>query len=100
MPAEPVAPAKPVKPVKPRSAFTPGYSSAYRADTPGNEDSKQAILDSMMPGQKYTITDIIMSCPQVADLTNQRVAALVRQLVMSGDVIRTEDERKAYFELP
>jgi hypothetical protein len=32
-----------------------------------------------------------------ADLTNQRVSALMRQLVESDAVVRTEDKRKAYF---
>lgn len=40
-----------------------------------------------------------MECPEVADMTNQQVSALVRQLVSSGDLTRTEDARRAYFEL-
>ena len=47
----------------------------------------------------YTITDIIKSVPECADLTNQRVSALVRQLKDEGKVVRTEDKRKAYFSL-
>jgi hypothetical protein len=63
-----------------------------------NEGLKSAILDFMVEGQKYTITDLMKSVPELADLSNQRVSALVRQLKDSGSVIRTEEKRKAYFE--
>ena len=62
-----------------------------------NEGLKSAILDFMVEGQKYTITDLMKSVPELADLSNQRVSALVRQLKDSGYVIRTEEKRKAYF---
>jgi predicted transcriptional regulator len=47
----------------------------------------------------YTVTEVIKSVPECADLTNQRVSALLRQLVDAGKVKRTEDKRKAYFSL-
>jgi hypothetical protein len=62
-----------------------------------NEGLKKAILDFMVEGQKYTITDLMKSVPELADLSNQRVSALVRQLKDSGSVERTEEKRKAYF---
>ena len=62
-----------------------------------NEGLKSAILDFMVEGQKYTITDLMKSVPELADLSNQRVSALVRQLKDSDLVIRTEEKRKAYF---
>ena len=62
-----------------------------------NESLKGAILNFMVEGQKYTITDLMKSVPELADLSNQRVSALVRQLKDSGSVIRTEEKRKAYF---
>ena len=46
-----------------------------------NEGIKQAIVNGMEPDKLYTITDIIKSVPECADLTNQRVSALVRQLI-------------------
>lgn len=69
------------------------------AQQTANDAIKVAILDNMVKGTKYTITDIIKSVPECADLTNQRVSALIRQLKDEGKVIRTEDKRKAYFEL-
>ena len=62
-----------------------------------NDGIKSAIIESMESAKLYTITEIIKSVPACADLTNQRVSALMRQLVESGAVKRTEDKRKAYF---
>ena len=64
-----------------------------------NAGLKGDILNGMVAGTKYTITDLMKDIPALADLSNQRVSALVRQLVESGAVIRTEEKRKAYFEL-
>ena len=62
-----------------------------------NEGIKTAIVDAMEVGKKYTVTDLMKSVPACADLSNQRVSALVRQLVNDEILIRTEDKRKAYF---
>ena len=62
-----------------------------------NENLKAEILNFMEIGKKYTITDLMKSVPCLADLSNQRVSALVRQLKDSGSVERTEEKRKAYF---
>ena len=62
-----------------------------------NDGIKSAIVEGMEPAKAYTITDIIKSVPACAELTNQRVSALMRQLVDAGEVVRTEDKRKAYF---
>ena len=61
-----------------------------------NEMIKEAILESMEIGKLYTIADIIQNCAEASDLTNQRVSALVRQMIPS-DIERVEKERMAYF---
>lgn len=63
-----------------------------------NEGYKEAILSFMEHGQKYTISDLMKEVAELADLTNQRVSALVRQLKDDDLVLRTEEKRKAYFE--
>ena len=65
------------------------------ANQVANEGIKGAILNGMESG---TITDLIKSIPECADLTNQRVSAIVRQLIASGSVERVEEKRKAYFK--
>lgn len=67
------------------------------AQQTANEGIKNAILEGMESGKLYTITDLIKSVPECADLTNQRVSALVRQLI-PDHIERVEDKRKAYFK--
>ncbi len=64
-----------------------------------NEGIKAEIVEAMTAGTLYTVTDIQKSVPACAELSNQRVSALLRQLVEAGQVVRTEDKRKAYFSL-
>ena len=66
------------------------------AQQTANEGIKQAILDGMEDGRLYTITELQKSIPVCAELSNQRVSALVRQMV-GVTIDRTEDKRKAYF---
>lgn len=62
-----------------------------------NKSTQDAIYEGMESGKLYTITDLIKSIPECADMTNQRVSALVRQMI--GDKVeRIEDKRKAYFK--
>lgn len=64
-----------------------------------NEGIKTAILNGLDKGVKYTITDIMKTVPECADLTNQKVSAIVRQMVDEKTVERIEEKRKAYFVL-
>ena len=64
-----------------------------------NEGFKEAILDALEVGKGYTITDLIKGVPALSDLTNQRVSAIVRQMVEAGTLKREEIKRKAYFSL-
>ena len=61
-----------------------------------NKSTAEAILSYMEDGKMYTITDLIKSVPECADMTNQRVSAIVRQMI-DVSVRRVEDKRKAYF---
>ena len=61
-----------------------------------NVGFKDAILNGLGDG-KYTITDIMKSVSAVSTLSNQRVSALVRQMVADGLLVREEIKRKAYF---
>ena len=63
-----------------------------------NEGIKTAILNGMEVGKMYTITDLIKEIPEISELTNQKVSALVRQL-MPEYIEKIEDKRKSYFRL-
>ena len=66
------------------------------AQQSANAEIQKAILEGMEEGKRYTITDLIKTIPACAELTNQRVSALVRQL-MPTYIERVEDKKRAYF---
>ena len=61
-----------------------------------NAGVADAIYEGMVDGTLYTITDLIKTVPECADLTNQRVSAIVRGMI-GTKVERVEEKRKAYF---
>jgi predicted transcriptional regulator len=52
----------------------------------------------MTPNRLYTITEIQKEIPECAEMSNQKISALIRQMV-GNEIVRTEDKRKAYFSL-
>ena len=64
-----------------------------------NADLKTAILESMVKDRNYTITEMIKEFPALSELTNQKVSAMVRQLVEANLIEKIEDKRKSYFRL-
>lgn len=66
-----------------------------------NEGIKSAILEFVTKNPKlFTITDFIKQVPECADMSNQRVNALVRQLLKAELVDRTEIKGRAFFHQP
>lgn len=61
-----------------------------------NAGVADAIYEGMVEGTLYTITDLIKTIPECANLTNQRVSAIVRGMI-GTKVERVEKKRKAYF---
>lgn len=69
------------------------------ANQVANEGIKATILASLVEsGKAMQIADISKSNEALKDLANQKISALLRQLVAEGKVERTEDKRKAYFK--
>ena len=62
-----------------------------------NAELKDKILAEMESDKAYTISDMLKAFECCADLSNQKVSAVMKQLVESYLVIRTEDKRKAFF---
>ena len=58
-----------------------------------------AILDALAadPNRLFSISEMMKEIPACADLSNQRISAVVRSLKESGKVERLEEKRKAYF---
>lgn len=64
-----------------------------------NEDIKAVICEVLADGSARTIGEICKSDERFAELSSQKISALVRQLVLDGSVVREEIKRKAYFSL-
>ena len=63
-------------------------------------DQQLAICDKVLKNyRRYTINEMMAAVPALGNLTNQRVSAIVRQLTLTGEVIRTEENRIFYFEI-
>jgi hypothetical protein len=62
-----------------------------------NEKLKTAILDGLEGVTQATISEMIKTFPECAELSTSKVSALVRQLKEVGLVKRTEVKGVAYF---
>lgn len=76
--------------------------SASKSDKPtatqkANAELKDKILAEMEDGKAYTISEMLKALPCCAELSNQKVSAVMKQMVEANLVVRTEDKRKAYF---
>ena len=64
-----------------------------------NKGIKSVILNTLASIGSGTITDIQNANSDLAELSNQKVSALVRQLVEIGEVVKTTDKKKYIFSL-
>ena len=64
-----------------------------------NVGIKATILEVLATIGSGTVTDIQNSNEKLSALSNQKVSALIRQLVESGEVVRTTDKKKSIFSL-
>ena len=79
-------------------------NSAEKKQTPvqiANDGIKDAIYEGMTENRLYSVTELIKEIPACADLTNQRVNALLKQMYTATEptIERIEDKRKAYFRV-
>lgn len=72
-----------------------------RKPTQKQKDSEILKLDIVKflqtSGKSFTITELQKNISSIENLSNQRVSALLTQLVNSGTVSKTYEKRKAYF---
>ena len=66
-----------------------------------NDGYKDIIFAEMTanPDKLYTVTDLIKNVDGLGDLTNQRVSALLRQMIDANKVEKIVDKRKSYFRM-
>jgi hypothetical protein len=64
-----------------------------------NEGIKSVILETLKEsGKMMTISEMQKVNAELGEMSNQRISALVRQLIADEKVERIEDKRKAYFK--
>ena len=64
-----------------------------------NVGIKATILEVLATIGSGTVTDIQNGNEELSALSNQKVSALVRQLVESGEVVKATDKKKSIFSL-
>ena len=64
-----------------------------------NVGIKSTILAVLEGGKSMTITEMQGASAELGKLSNQKVSALVRQLVDAGEVVRTIDKKVSRFSL-
>ena len=63
-----------------------------------NENIKVDILDNLS-SEGVTVSELQAKSDVLGGLSNQRVSALLRQLIAEGKVVKTVDKKKSYFSL-
>lgn len=77
---------------------TPSKADKARAEE--NENICSIILDVLTAtGKPMTISEIQNGNKALADLSNQKMSALLRKLVDNGTVVRTTEKKKTYFSV-
>ena len=62
-----------------------------------NEELKTAILAHMKPDEKYTVSTFIKEVPECADKSNQKISAMMVQLISENKVEKVIEKRVSYF---
>jgi hypothetical protein len=75
-----------------------GTSKADEKKNAENEALKTAICDTITD-TAMTISEMQKANPELAELSNQKISSMLRQLKEDGEVVRTESKGKAYFKV-
>ena len=75
------------------------HSVAKTANQKANEEIKTKIVDALVQLGKSTISELQAGSEEMAEYSNQKLSALLKQLVDSKQVVRTMEKKKAYFEV-
>lgn len=65
-----------------------------------NEVIAEGIVDYLAEnGGKHTVTELIKLVPECAELTNQKVSAILRGLILADRIVKTTEKGKSLFSL-
>ena len=64
-----------------------------------NEKTAEVVLATLVEnGNGMTVTEIIKANKDLSEFTNQKITAILRNLISADKVERIEDKRKTYFK--
>ena len=75
------------------------HSTVKTANQKANEEIKTKIVDALVQLGKSTISELQAGSEEMAEYSNQKLSALLKQLVDSKQVVRTMEKKKASFEV-
>ena len=65
-----------------------------------NESYKEIILETLKTADKpITISELMRRNETIAELSNQRISAMLSQLRKAEKIVRTYEKKKAYFSI-
>jgi len=65
-----------------------------------NESLKELVRNALVAlGKPATVTEVQKSDEVLSELSNQKVSALLRQMIEVGEVVKETDKKKSYFSL-
>ena len=64
-----------------------------------NEGLKATILTVLEGSEGMTASEVLVSSDEFTGLSNQKITALLRQLVLNGSVTKITDNKKTLFKL-
>lgn len=78
-----------------------GGSKSMSATQKANAELAEKIVGEMEENRLYTITEMLKVLPCLAEeeYTNQKISAIMSNLVKEGKVERIVDKRKSYFKV-
>ena len=74
-------------------------SNKKATKTQEENEGIKAVIESVLTSEGATVTEIQGRDAVLGNLSNQRVSALLRQLIEAGKVVKTTDKKKSYFAL-
>lgn len=75
------------------------YKSTKPTKTQRENEDLKVVLVGAMTAEPMTISDIQDADATLGELSNQKISALLTQLIEAGKVVKTVEKRKAYFAL-
>lgn len=75
------------------------HSNTKTANQKANEEIKTQIIDALTKIGKTTISEMQKTDETMAQYSNQKLSALLKQMVDGGEIVRTMEKKKAYFEI-